>query len=68
MPEVLVQVTDQVAVVTLNRPERRNAISGSLLVALREALADLDRPDVAAIVLTGADPAFCAGLDMTELG
>ena len=68
MPEVLVQVTDQVAVVTLNRPERRNAISGSLLVALREALADLDRPDVAAIVLTGADPAFCAGLDLTELG
>ena len=69
MSEVLVQVTDEVAVVTLNRPERRNAISGSLLAALREALATLgSRPDVRAIVLTGADPAFCAGLDLTELG
>ncbi len=69
MPEVLVEVSDQVAVVTLNRPERRNAISGSLLAALRDALAGLDgRADVRAIVLTGADPAFCAGLDLTELG
>jgi 2-(1,2-epoxy-1,2-dihydrophenyl)acetyl-CoA isomerase len=42
MSDVLVQVTDEVAVVTLNRPERRNAISGSLLAALREALAALD--------------------------
>jgi enoyl-CoA hydratase len=69
MTEVLVEVRDFVAVVTLNRPERRNAISGKLLAGLREGLAELDaRPDVRAIVLTGADPAFCAGLDLTELG
>ncbi|MDR2985090.1 MAG: enoyl-CoA hydratase [Nocardiopsaceae bacterium] len=69
MSDVLVEVKDKVAVVTLNRPERRNAISGRLLSALREALADLDRSDdVRTIVLTGADPAFCAGLDLTELG
>jgi enoyl-CoA hydratase len=69
MTEVLVEVTDQVAVVTLNRPERRNALSGALLALLRDALAGLDgRSDVRAIVLTGADPAFCAGLDLTELG
>jgi enoyl-CoA hydratase len=69
MTEVLVEVDDPVAVVTLNRPERRNAISGKLLAGLREALADLDaRADVRAIVLTGADPAFCAGLDLAELG
>jgi enoyl-CoA hydratase len=69
MTEVLVEVTDQVAVVTLNRPERRNALSGTLLALLRDALAGLDgRSDVRAIVLTGADPAFCAGLDLTELG
>jgi enoyl-CoA hydratase len=69
MTEVLVEIDDSVAVVTLNRPERRNAISGKLLAALREALAELDaRADVRAIVLTGADPAFCAGLDLTELG
>jgi enoyl-CoA hydratase/carnithine racemase len=69
MSDVLAKVTNQVAVVTLNRPERRNAISGSLLAALRRALTDLDgRADARAIVLTGADPAFCAGLDLTELG
>lgn len=69
MTEVLTDVADHVAIVTLNRPERRNAISGRLLTVLRESLADLDgRADVRAIVLTGADPAFCAGLDLTELG
>jgi enoyl-CoA hydratase len=69
MTEVLVHVEGLVATVTLNRPERRNALSGRLLTMLRAALADTDaRPDVRAIVLTGADPAFCAGLDLTELG
>ncbi len=69
MDEVLVEVADLVATVTLNRPRRRNAISGALLARLREVLPELDaRPDVCAIVLTGADPAFCAGLDLAELG
>lgn len=69
MNEVLTHVTGQVATVTLNRPERRNAISGALLSGLRAALAELDASaDVRAIVLTGADPAFCAGLDLAELG
>jgi enoyl-CoA hydratase len=67
--EVLVEVAELVATVTLNRPERRNALSSTLLVRLREAMTELDaRSDVRAIVLTGADPAFCAGLDLTELG
>jgi enoyl-CoA hydratase len=69
MTEVLLDVTGHVATVTLNRPERRNAISSTLLTSLRELLAEIDaRPEVRAIVLTGADPAFCAGLDLTELG
>jgi enoyl-CoA hydratase len=60
---------DAVALVTLNRPDRRNALSSTLLTALRATLAELDaQPGVRAIVLTGADPAFCAGLDLTELG
>ncbi|HVB42855.1 MAG TPA: enoyl-CoA hydratase [Streptosporangiaceae bacterium] len=68
MAEVLVQISEHVAIVTLNRPERRNAISGRLLVHLRAVLADVDaRFDVRAIVLTGTDPAFCAGLDLDEL-
>lgn len=69
MTEVLLDVTGHVATVTLNRPERRNAISSALLTGMRELLAEIDsRPDVRAIVLTGTDPAFCAGLDLNELG
>jgi enoyl-CoA hydratase len=69
MTVVLLEVSDQVATVTLNRPARRNALSAEVISALRQALAGLDdREDVRAIVLTGADPAFCAGLDLTELG
>jgi enoyl-CoA hydratase len=63
------QRDDGVAVVTLNRPDRRNALSAALLSALRATVAELDASQhVRAIVLTGADPAFCAGLDLTELG
>ena len=58
-----------VAVVTLNRPERRNALNGELTAALRETMATVDADDaVSVIVLTGADPAFCAGVDLKELG
>jgi enoyl-CoA hydratase len=66
---LLSEIQGQVAVVTLNRPDRRNALSGELLTSLRAALAELNSdPEVQVIVLTGADPAFCAGLDLTELG
>lgn len=69
MPDVLCEQRDGVAVVTLNRPDRRNALSAALLTGLRKLVAELDAsPEVRAIVLTGADPAFCAGLDLTELG
>jgi len=66
--DVLAEVADGVATVTLNRPGSRNALSSGLLSALRATLRELDgSPEVAAIVLTGADPAFCAGLDLKEL-
>lgn len=65
---VLVEVAAGVATVTLNRPEARNALDKALRRALHRTLRDLDgRPDVRAIVLSGADPAFCAGLDLKEL-
>lgn len=65
---VLVEVADAVATVTLNRPDARNALNRELRKALHTTLLELDqRDDVAAIVLTGADPAFCAGLDLKEL-
>lgn len=65
---ILVEVSDRVAVVTLNRPEARNALDPALTAALPEAIAACDaRDDVDAIVLTGADPAFCAGVDLKSL-
>jgi enoyl-CoA hydratase len=66
---VLVEVSDRIAVVTLNRPEARNALSPALLDALPDAIATCDaRDDVDVIVLTGVDPAFCAGIDLKHLG
>jgi enoyl-CoA hydratase len=57
-----------VAVVTLNRPERRNALTAALMVAIATTMAELDADtEVGAVVLTGSDPAFCAGLDLAEL-
>lgn len=66
---VLLEVADRTATVTLNRPAARNAISVDLRDQLRAAMATADAdPDVDVVVLTGADPAFCAGLDLKELG
>ena len=68
MTLVLVEVDERVATVTLNRPEARNAISAELHAQLDETVTDLDaRDDVGCLVLTGADPAFCAGMDLKAL-
>lgn len=63
-PVILSDFAEGVATVTLNRPEARNALNSELLAALPRALIAADEDDrVRAIVLTGADPVFCAGLD-----
>lgn len=63
------RLEDGVAVVTLNRPGARNALNSELLRRLPEAMAELEADDATfVVVLTGADPAFCAGLDLRELG
>jgi enoyl-CoA hydratase len=65
---VLVDVAERVATITLNRPDVRNAINGELGVALARAVGDAEeRDDVDALILTGADPAFCAGADLREV-
>ncbi len=69
-PRVLVDIDPdtQVAVVTLNRPEARNALDGALLEELDAAWAQvLDVDHVGAVVLTGTDPAFCAGMDLAVM-
>ena len=59
------EVEDGVAILTMCRPERRNALSREMLNALASALASCETdPDIAAIVLTGASGAFCAGGDV----
>jgi len=65
---VRVETSDGVCTVTLHRPEARNALNTALLRASAAALEAAEGDDdVAVVVLTGADPAFCAGLDLKEL-
>ena len=65
---VLVAVDEGIATITLNRPESRNAMNSAVGVGLSRAVADCEaRDDVAAMILTGADPAFCAGADLKEM-
>jgi enoyl-CoA hydratase len=67
MSVLLVDDEGPVRVLTLNRPESRNALSGELISALFGALeAADDDPAVLAVVITGADPAFCAGVDLKQ--
>ncbi len=65
--EVLYEVSDAIATLTLNRPERMNAISGPMLARLTQLLIRANEdPKVRVIVLTGAGRAFCVGLDLVD--
>lgn len=66
---VTVAVRDRVGIITLNRPEARNALSSEIQRLLPQLVTALDADDnVDVLILTGADPAFCAGVDLKELG
>jgi len=66
--EVLYDVSERIATVTLNRPDRLNAYTAGLGAALRAAMRRAaDDPSVRVIVLTGAGRGFCAGADMASL-
>ncbi len=68
-PVLLVENKDGVTTLTLNRPEKMNALSGELRATLAAELTRLHSdPDTGALILTGAGRAFCAGLDLVELG
>ncbi|WP_198157866.1 enoyl-CoA hydratase-related protein, partial [Mycobacterium celatum] len=66
---VLYRADDRVALITVNDPERRNAVTAAMSAQLRAAVerAEAD-PDVHAVVVTGAGKAFCAGADLSALG
>jgi enoyl-CoA hydratase len=64
---ILYEVSDRVATITLNRPERLNAIDGALPRELRQAVERSDAdPDVHVIVLQGAGKGFCGGYDLVK--
>jgi enoyl-CoA hydratase len=66
---VQVQVDDHVALITVNDPDRRNAVTFEMSAALRAAVEGAEaNPDVHAVIVTGAGKAFCAGADLTALG
>nr|QQZ51827.1 enoyl-CoA hydratase/isomerase family protein [Phenylobacterium glaciei] len=65
--EVLYDVAGGVAIITLNRPERLNTISGPMLSLLSKLLLQADAdPEVRCVILTGTGRAFCAGLDLVS--
>ena len=66
--EILTSVADGIATVTMNRPERRNAMNGAMLTGMRAAFDDLEtRRDVRVVVVRGTGPAFCSGMDLKEM-
>src|SRR3974390_2018046 len=68
LPAVLRDDVGPGAVLTLNRPDARNALSEAMLAALAQALVDIAQDDrIRAVVLTATGPAFCAGHDLKEL-
>src|SRR3981189_3954147 len=67
--ELLCEIRDRVAVITLNRPEARNALSDHLTPALRRMIKQCgDDANVGALLITGAGNAFCAGGDVKGMG
>jgi methylglutaconyl-CoA hydratase len=69
MPYTTLQLAfeDAIATITLNRPEKRNAVSFTLVGELLAALDEVERGGAQALIVTGAGKAFCAGLDLEEL-
>ena len=66
--DILYQVEDPVAVITMNRPARLNAFTRTMLAEIRHAVAAAERDSrVVGIILTGAGRGFCAGMDMAAL-
>jgi enoyl-CoA hydratase len=67
-PHALIEQRDHVLIVTMNRPEARNALSGQMMALMRQAWDQVDTdPRIRVCVLTGAGGAFCAGADLKAM-
>jgi len=68
MNEVLIEDHGQIRVLTLNRPEKRNALNDALIAALKSALREADaNEELRAVVIRGAGKDFCSGADLEAL-
>ena len=68
MPDALVELVDHTLVVTMNRPEKKNALSGEMLAIMSDAWDRVNEDDdVRVAILTGAGGAFCAGADLSAM-
>ena len=68
-PAVIVEKDGHVLIVTLNRPEKRNAVNCEVMCRLYDAWKQLDRDDELRVaILTGKGDTFCAGMDLSEIG
>ncbi len=68
MPAVLVDKSDHILTVTLNRPEKRNAVNSEVMCRLYDAWKQLDEDDdLRCAILTGTGDTFCAGMDLSEI-
>lgn len=64
---LLLDISGQVATITLNRPEKRNAISAAMIAELQTALDEVEKSHARVVIITGAGKAFCAGMDLELL-
>ena len=68
-PAVIVEKDGHVLTVTLNRPEKRNAVNSEVMCRLYDAWVQLDTDDdLRVAILTGTGTTFCAGMDLSEIG
>ncbi|GAA5044697.1 crotonase/enoyl-CoA hydratase family protein [Nocardia callitridis] len=68
MADCLVEKRGHILIVTMNRPEARNALSGEMMAIMREAWDQVDNdPEIRVAILTGAGGAFCAGADLKAM-
>jgi enoyl-CoA hydratase len=66
--EVLLDINDRVATITLNAPDRRNSLTLEMVDEIVAAFDEVEKGDVGAVIVTGAPPAFCAGATLGHLG
>lgn len=67
-PHARLEIDGHVAILTLSRPEAKNALSGEMLVRMADAWTEVDRnPEIRVVIVTGAGGDFCAGADLKEM-